>query len=199
MDITKILKFKPLGTKLYTPLIGEVYLKDVINEFISVDESQKFLTNLIQFDEQGRYMKKGEMLLFPSKEMRDWESFAWEEGDILTSPVEDENFVRFWKWNDDSYTTFKIKTLDEKCCDSIVCKTSDYIKVNEEEKQKLETKYFRPGQKVLVRFATYEIWCLDFFSHYDSMDKPICVGNRSYTYTIPYKGNQHLLGTTKEK
>lgn len=45
-----------------------------------------------------------EPLLFPSKEMRDWNKFAWQKGDILVN--ENNAHIIFEKFTDDTYTTF---------------------------------------------------------------------------------------------
>lgn len=201
MDILKILKNKPAGTKLYTPLVGDVYLKDTTNMYIDVQYKPFSPTDIIQFDNEGRFNSRGETILFPSKEMKDWSAFMWNKEDLLTNFEVDNSFVRFWEWTDDKYTTFKAKSLDGKCCNKIVYKTIDYIKVKDEEKQKIEIYNLRPGQKVLIRDSEDDVWSLHFFSHYFEGDKtqPICFGGDYYLYTIPYKGNQDLLGTTKSR
>lgn len=76
IDIYEILKGMPDGTPLYTPMCGDV-------EFTSV-EADKEKSRAIwtegkngsfSFDKHGKWMKGGEALLFPSKEMRDWSKF----------------------------------------------------------------------------------------------------------------------------
>ena len=82
-DIYEILKGMPDGTPLYTPLCGNV-------EFTYV-ESDKEKAEAIwtdnkngeyAFDKNGRWMKGGEVLLFPSNEMRDWSKF-FKNGDVM--------------------------------------------------------------------------------------------------------------------
>lgn len=79
LDLTKILKDCPKGTKLYSPLFGEV-------TFVGIDEGHSypidieycFETKRFSFTEQGLYFKEepnGECLLFPSKDQRDWSKF----------------------------------------------------------------------------------------------------------------------------
>ena len=49
----------------------------------------------------------GECIIFPSKEMHDWEKFSWKKGDVLVS--EDNVHIIFEKFEDDTYTRFKGK------------------------------------------------------------------------------------------
>ena len=64
-------------------------------------------------------------------------------------------------------------------------------------KQKVELK---PFDKVLVRHQETEAWSANIFSHTDKTDEYldyVCVNGR-WEFCIPYIGNEHLLGTTKD-
>ena len=57
--------------------------------------------------------------------------------------------------------------------------------------------------RVLVRDKNIDEWRGHFFSHYDNKsDRPyICIGVEGvseYKQCVPYEGNEHLLGTTKD-
>lgn len=108
INIAEILRNKPEGTKLYSPIFGECvfrYIKDETN-----DICVKTLYGEIRFfNFEGLYNEGGECLLFPSKEMRDWSKFAWKRGDILAGNEGWEVMVIFDKWYDDTYTNFYCK------------------------------------------------------------------------------------------
>ena len=77
IDLTKILKDCPKGTKLYSPISGEVYFKEIR----SYNEYSIITTNDVcdaTFTKEGFYRADadGECLLFPSKELRDWSKFT---------------------------------------------------------------------------------------------------------------------------
>lgn len=83
IDIYEILKGMPDGTPLYTTMCGNV-------EFTSV-EADKEKSEAIwtenkngeySFNKNGRWMEGGEVMLFPSNEMRDWSKF-FKKGDVL--------------------------------------------------------------------------------------------------------------------
>lgn len=109
IDIYEILKGMPDGTPLYTPMCGNV-------EFTSVaadkEKSRAIWTEnengSYSFDKHGKWMKGGEALLFPSKEMRDWNKFAWKKGDVLVSNDSDSHII-FKGFSKDDYTTFEGK------------------------------------------------------------------------------------------
>ena len=73
MNISEILKYCPKGTKLYSPIWGEV-------EFIEVASSNNIVIkspdgNEVLFYCSGAYHRNGECVLFPSKDQRDWKEF----------------------------------------------------------------------------------------------------------------------------
>ena len=104
INIAEILRNKPHGIKLYSPIFGNCtfcYIKDETNNICV-----KSLYGEIRFfNFEGLYNTGGECLLFPSKEMRDWSRFAWKRGDILADN-DGETMVIFDKWYDDTYTSF---------------------------------------------------------------------------------------------
>ena len=77
IDLTKILKNCPIGTKLYLTLCGEVKLTKVENSTypICVENSNDDRFWLTQ---DGKYISglDGECILFPSKNCRDWSKFT---------------------------------------------------------------------------------------------------------------------------
>ena len=56
---------------------------------------------------------------------------------------------------------------------------------------------FKPFDKVLVRDSKSSKWRVNLFSH-KNIDEPYYCVYASWNYCIPYKGNEHLLGTTKD-
>lgn len=73
MNIAEILKDAPKGTKLFSPLFGEVKLESVSDDIIEVRIEGAVST----FYKDGRYYRSyfnGECLLFPSKDERNWDN-----------------------------------------------------------------------------------------------------------------------------
>lgn len=77
IDLTKILKDCPEGTKLYSPIFGEVEFIEIHNgeEYPIITKKGAYNPN---FTEEGFYYadEGEECLLFPSKDQRDWSKFT---------------------------------------------------------------------------------------------------------------------------
>ena len=103
INIAEILKDKPKGIRLYSPIFGECSFSFVLEE--TNDICVKKHNGVKEFfDSKGLYYNTGEVMLFPSKEMRDWEKFSWKRGDVL---IGDCGFVCIFKeWASDDYTRF---------------------------------------------------------------------------------------------
>lgn len=110
LNIAAILKDKPVGTKLWSPIFGNcvfsrlsgsgIRVFPIHNGFTSTEEKSFFKT--------GKYTLAGEVCLFPSKQMQDWSKFAWKKGDVLVSNDSDCHII-FEGFSKDDYTTFEGK------------------------------------------------------------------------------------------
>lgn len=137
MNIAEILKDFPKGTKLYSPVYGDVYLLQVIDSPYSIvvrpgnDNDYS-----VSFAPDGRINANfnGECMLFPSKDNRDWSTF---------------------------------KEYD-----------------------------FKPFNKVLVRDDNNDVWQISLFAYTVISDYKYITMTGNWKQCIPYKGNEHLLGTS---
>ena len=55
----------------------------------------------------------------------------------------------------------------------------------------------KPFDKVLVRDFSKDKWGISFFG-FKEKDNYVCINHSSWYQCIPYEGNEHLLGTTKD-
>ena len=137
IDLTKILKDCPKGTKFYSLLHGEVL-------FRGIDENSDYpivydiifsdsITSLFSITRNGTYSNKynGECILFPSKDQRDWSKFTapWykkERFDPKTLQpfdkvlVKDDDPCVFWRcsfyshtWGHENITTYRYAAMDD--------------------------------------------------------------------------------------
>lgn len=112
INIYEILKGVEYGTELYTPMCGNVvftYLPSN-NETIRTEKDLR----IYRFDKNGRWMEGGEVMLFPSNEMRDWSKF-FKKGDVLVHRDCDIHVI-FEGFKDNRYTRFKSKHYLWKEC-----------------------------------------------------------------------------------
>ena len=99
----EILKDKPKGIRLYSPIFGECTFCCVRED--TNDICVKKHNGVKEFfDSKGLYYNTGEVMLFPSKEMRDWAKFSWKKGDLLINSCGLQCI--FKEWSSDDYTKF---------------------------------------------------------------------------------------------
>lgn len=79
IDLTKILKDCPKGTKLYSTVYGEVTFISSSDALQLYPISVRLNNKMVEiFTSEGKLLNKfdGECTLFPSKEQRDWNKFT---------------------------------------------------------------------------------------------------------------------------
>lgn len=104
INVAEILKNKPKGTKLWSPIFGECTFDEIScdNSCFGVDTNKRVPEI---FYANGKYDENGECTIFPSKKMRDWSRFAWKKGDLLVHKDGDVHII-FEKFVDDTYCSF---------------------------------------------------------------------------------------------
>ena len=103
INIAEILKDKKNGLRLYSPIFGECAFCCVRND--TNDICVKKHNGVKEFfDSKGLYYNTGEVMLFPSKSMRDWEKLSWKRGDLLINSCGLQCI--FKEWASDDYTKF---------------------------------------------------------------------------------------------
>lgn len=148
INIADILKDKPVGLKFYSNTFGYISFNGVHKDkvyFFSED------TNAHSVKPNGKMYDGGECIIFPSKEMRDWDKFSWKKGDVLVS--EDNVHIIFEKFEDDAYKNFhgqyylweeggSMVSFEEN---EYYMQTSDFNKANKEDAQ----EYIHKIEKIL--------------------------------------------------
>lgn len=137
LNISEILKGKPKGIRLYSPIFGDCtfsFIQGVTDAIcVIINNNREF------FDYKGLFSTLGEVMLFPSKLMRDWSKFAWKKGDILQKNSRTQ--VIFDSFVSDTYEVIRCKYLlkvdngNERFIKETNVFTRDYFKVNEEQRQ----------------------------------------------------------------
>lgn len=210
INIVEILKDKPQGTKLYSSACGKCKLEEVDDKSFKIS----FYNSKFGFmnggegylDKNGKLYDDGECIIFPSKEMRDWSKFAWKKGDVLINSCGFQCI--FKEWASDDYTKFNgcYSNSKDGYEDVSNAETAKFVKLDnilnpetleiEKAQPKVELKSL---DMVLVRDNKDSEW---YFDTFESM-VPNCIYPYKcmmnlWKYCIPYKGNDDLLGTTKD-
>jgi hypothetical protein len=112
IDIFEILKNEEYGTELYTPKCGRVWHSGMAND----KDSAKAIWTEDEagrehfFDKNGKIYKEGEILLFPSKQMRDWSKF-FKKGDVLEYKKENNQATCLFDSYEDDKTKLRFTGL----------------------------------------------------------------------------------------
>ena len=198
INIVKILKDKPQGTKLYSSACGKCKLEEVDDKSFKIS----FYNSKFGFmnggegylDKNGQLYDDGECVVFPSKEMRDWGKFAWKKGDVLVC-TDGKAEVIFERFDDDNYTSFVGKHYLEsygKDGDLLdyeqehLCDTANYTKESDETAQ----TYINTIEKRLGGKLNRET--LEVEKQYEFKDGDIAFadyGNRQDIFIVSEKTN----------
>lgn len=166
INIAKILKDKPEGTKLWTDMFGSVTLYVVT---VACDAFQvKHHNKEPWFDKDGKLYKEGVLCIYPSKSMRDWEKLTWKDGDVL---VNSSGFKLFFdRWANDDYTRFfgKVNLLE----DSFSYETEKYTLASKDETLdtlEIEKPEFKDGDIIKMTWDKYS--AIAIFWEYSNFGK----------------------------
>lgn len=226
-NLISILKHCPEGTKLYSPIYGEVKFTriSIINTILCKATKSNGEITSVAFNRLGRISREfsnAECVLFPSKDQRDWDKFRipTKKGDVIMfngqvpclvtgnysknkkkwvcGLLEDGDFctniIHPSEWCPCFYT-FATKEVKDKLFEAM--DKAGYTWDGETLKKKPQ---FKPFEKVLVRDSEADKWECTFYSHFDSKSKGRYNHNTIsgvYVMCIPFEGNEHLVGTTK--
>lgn len=175
LNLSKILRDCPKGTKLYSPLFGVVKFEEISEDwnFVCVRKDKDIWT----FTYDARFLfgignsKSAEIMLFPSKDQRDWSKFITKQSKM------------------------------EELCESQEITKWAYISDPLPKQSKFDPKTLQPFDKVLVRDSDVVDWKVQLFSRIieDEEYYPYVCINESYKYCIPYNDDtNHLVGTSEE-
>lgn len=200
LNLVEILENVPIGTKLYSPLLGEVTFEGITSNNIFPIKVYGGKQS-INFTKYGQYfdVENGECVLFPSKENRDWSTFKIGESIKVGDHVKKKGDSTLWVVTDinslgcatilNALNNTKVKYTQFLAC-------SDLIKV-----KKFDSALLKPFDPVLVRDNTVDIaWHIDWFSHTNAVsDYPYVCLKANWQQCIPHNNEtEHLLNTTDE-
>lgn len=216
MNIAEILKNYPIGTKLYSPIFGDVTFNG-ITEVIATIKVLKDTTEY-EFFQDGRYYNapNAECMLFPSKDNRKWNRMpTFPKGSYLTINFSGNLFTGILNYRGNNTTKFYAgiwidvgKIINNRTFDNqqIIVRqatieesaklTKALLRINLVWNSiKLEfDEYFKPFDKVLVRNYDTEIWKPAYFSEM-YIDEDVfydTIGSGFYKQCIHYEENKHL-------
>ena len=222
MNIAEILKNCPKGTRLYSPIFGEVMFG-----YVSPDGWIKCYTTSTQlgmFYPDGTYSKNGEVMLFPSKEQRDWNKFQipFKFGDIIAMYNDQYKHIniaifdeyignKYMKvictnlaksneikiFDEDEYWNkegVRYATEEEKEFFFNLLKEQNYVWTGKEIiEKKFDLRSLKPYDRVLVK-SEGGAWYPSIVSYVSTGQVYLIDSESSADYVIPFESNEHLVG-----
>lgn len=223
MDLRVYLKNLPSGTKLYSLVSGEVTFKEIRGVTIVVLDHNHCEQLYHSTGKLWNSGLDGECLLFPSKELRDWDLFTkFKKGDIVRAgeciAVVDHvgdfagicdtvYYQAIIRYNNELKVTVSVGIGGTNCCrlasnqdrEKILSKLAEAgyeLKGDTIVKKRFDPKTLEGFQKVLVRSSLTNNWRCTFFSHMTG-DTAVCSGD-NWPYCIPYENNEYLAGKSND-
>ena len=212
LNLAEILKDCPKGTKLYSPIYGDVELVDVSQDNVPYPIKTKTNPNsdgmfsTVSFTKDGRIFVEhnGECMLFPNEEQRDWSKFKqlvkpkFKVGDkIVYSPVKHMgvpgSYGIIYEITDDKYFF-----TDSSYA---FIRNQDSWELVLDKKPKFDPNTLKIFDRVLVRDGDGYTWKGTFFSHINNTSNiyKYATSGGFYEYCIPYNDDtKHLVGTRDE-
>lgn len=224
MNIVEILKNVSRKTKFYSPAFGMLTLVKISeHEIITLNTEGG---DMVEFFADGKYDTNGEVMLFPSKEMHDWDKFAWQKGDVLSADLKKVNVI-FEEFTDNTLKFFKGRhwleyenrdnvTYNKEgvYCTKAFTKADDitskcYIDIIEKrlngtlDAETLEVVKPRWIPKPFDKVITYDNlmceWSCNLFSHIQKNGSYVCVGGIIPDKILSYnEETAKLIGTSNE-
>ena len=184
----------------YSPVCGKcrVYIDESMGKITMAYEPDGFI--LLNRDGKESNSDGGECLIFPSKEMRDWNKFAWKYCDVLFSPY-NSKLVIFDKFSNDTFTEFIGHEIENGNRTEKIYKTCNYNKLGGVcANRGYIGEKLHPFDRVIGRIGNGR-WYIDFFSLYDVKDteRPYKCMMSSYSEIVKYDENtEKLIGTKND-
>ena len=197
LNLVEILKDCPKGTKLYSPLFGEVEFEQILENwgYVSVRKGK----DTWPFESDARFpisdSKSAELMLYPSKEQRDWSKFTapWlkNERDVLSNS---SNTGKNEQKSDDKVEP-KFKVGDWLCANELNdyannIKIVNIVDVFGKKRYKISRDYDSDLDLVEFNFIEehYHLWTIQ-----DAKDGDVLV-NGSNIFIFYFINNRRLMG-----
>ena len=212
LNLVEILKDYPAGTKLYSPVYGDVELVDVSQDNVpypirtKTNPNSAGMFSTTSFTKDGRIFVEhnGECMLFPNEEQRDWSRLEYKKpkfkvGDKIVN-IRGKNI---WTLSGSQCIISEI-TFDKYIFvdgSYTFISNQDNWELVPDEKPKFDPNTLKTFDRVLVRDGDGYTWKGTFFSHINNTSNiyKYATSGDFYEYCIPYNDDtKHLVGTKDE-
>ena len=209
IDLTKILKNCPKGTKFYSLVHGEVTFMSISKKSKDYPIEIRLIGGLFYSYTSGGKMDKfykGECILLPSKDQRDWSKLTapwYKKEESIKPKFKVGDRIRHKETNKDD--VYEISKVYDGSYGIAGFNWGIYMKYQDQYElvpNKFDPKTLKPFDKVLSRYDG-GCWSANLFSHIEEEDNKyrgtcsfVCNGSL-VKFCIPYNDDtKHLVGTT---
>ena len=206
INLCEILRDCPKGTKFYSLVHGEVTFMSISKKSKDYPIEIRLIGGLFYSYTSGGKMDKfykGECILLPSKDQRDWSKLTapwYKKEESIKPKFKVGDRIRHKETNKDD--VYEISKVYDDSYGIVGFNWGIYMKYQDQYElvpNKFDPKTLKPFDKVLCWNGNDCIWECDFFSYYkkDRLHPCVCV-NGSYIAVIPYNNKtEHFAGTSK--
>ena len=197
-NVAKLLKkYAKEGDLFYCTMLGIVRIKLPINDddFYPIDITDySGDSGVYQLREFGNWSKKGECVIFPTINQRDWSVWAY---------VREYNLCRT---NEEYFNSrYHLTGNHTKTLDGVLLKDDDVSSIDTyyvEKRFTIDKKYdFETYQMVIVRTSIGDVWNATIYNRRDTNGDNFVIGYETAIKEgniLPYDEFKHLIGTMKE-
>ena len=202
LNLCEILKDCPMYEPFWSPMLGDV-------KFHHIDHEAKRILITLKTGIQWNInpdatitfanVTSPEIMLYPSKEQRDWSKFTapwYKKEESIKPKFKVGNRIRHKETNKDD--VYEISKVYDDTYGIVGFTWMIYMKYQDQYElvpNKFDPKTLKPFDKVI--FKGHGMWFCGLFSHIHN--SYACVGETYYKCVIPYNDDtKHLLGTKDE-
>lgn len=227
MNIAEKLKGIPKDTRLYSPMFGDVFLVLASGDFISVHTENP--NHTYRFNEEGKYSRHGECMLFPSKDNRDWSNYKlFKAGDFIVREYVGNKYIGILSQFSENaancycsyhcnshtltiksyislgdYNECRLATDEEKVLLLGVINKKGYVwnecALSIDRIHKFDINTFNPFDRVLARHGSSYKWTTDFFSYLYDNRHKFVCSSNVYQECVPYNDETKHLVGTDKE
>jgi hypothetical protein len=131
INVSKIIGAFPIGTQVYSPAYGGCVFKGL--EENGLVNLKAILSGVdITLSEDDILAEGGELMVYPSRYMRDWSKLSWKKGDVMRNSKNGELciFAKFASKNYDTFDGFYCNRSNYSCRENV---TETWDKVTSEQ------------------------------------------------------------------
>lgn len=131
INVSKIIGAFPIGTQVYSPAYGGCVFKGL--EENGLVNLKAILSGVdITLSEDDILAEGGELMVYPSRYMRDWSKLSWNKGDVMRNSKNGELciFAKFASKNYDTFDGFYCNRSNYSCRENV---TETWDKVTSEQ------------------------------------------------------------------